>query len=243
VKVPRKVARLIAERGLSPLARRVRRERLTYLSPERLARIEACLARVREERVPGDVLETGIALGGSAILVASRLEETAGIARRFRGFDVFGRIPPPSERDGADAHGRFAVIARGESKGIGGDDYYGYRADLYDAVVAAFERHGVSVDGERIRLSAGLFEETLRFEDADRVAFAHVDCDWYDPVRLCLERIGGRLSPGGLVLFDDYQDYEGCRRAVGDVLRADGSLELLTDTPTALVRKRDTARP
>jgi len=239
-----KVGRLLAERRLPPLARRIRKERLTYLSPERIARIEECLATVRDERVAGDFVEAGIALGGSAILIASHLGETPGIDRRFRGFDVFGRIPAPSERDGADAHGRFAVIASGESKGIGGEgDYYGYRTDLYDAVVAAFARLGYPVDGDRIRLVPGLFEDTMHFAEGDRIAFAHVDCDWHDPVRLSFERIAARLSPGGIVLFDDYQDYEGCGRAVREVLAADASLELESEAPTARVRKRGRAAP
>ena len=45
-------------------------------------------------------------------------------------YDVFGMIPPPGERDGADVHQRYATIAAGASKGIGGETYYGYRDDL-----------------------------------------------------------------------------------------------------------------
>jgi hypothetical protein len=46
--------------------------------------------------ITGNFLEFGIALGGSAICLASEI----GDGRRFLGFDVFGTIPPPSERDG-----------------------------------------------------------------------------------------------------------------------------------------------
>ena len=45
-------------------------------------------------------------------------------------YDVFGMIPPPGEKDGADVHQRYATIAGGASKGIGGETYYGYRDDL-----------------------------------------------------------------------------------------------------------------
>ena len=37
----------------------------------------------------------------------------------------------------------------------------------------------------------------------------HIDCDWYEPVMLCLERLHPLLSPGGYVIADDYFDWEG----------------------------------
>ncbi|CAM5645253.1 hypothetical protein SFUMM280S_06107 [Streptomyces fumanus] len=53
------------------------------------------------------------------------------------------------------------------------------------------------------------------------VAFAHIDCDWYDSVRLCIERIADRVSVGGIILFDDYVVYSGCRKAVHQWLGRD----------------------
>src|SRR4051794_31256561 len=73
-------------RGLSPVARAVRERRLTYLRPERLRALERCAARVNRERVAGDFLEAGLALGGSAIVLAAHM----GAGRRFHGYDVFG---------------------------------------------------------------------------------------------------------------------------------------------------------
>ena len=70
---------------LSATARSVRRERLTYLSPLRLRRLEAALKAVLKENVPGDVAEFGIALGGSAILL-SRIAGRHG--RRFHGSPI-----------------------------------------------------------------------------------------------------------------------------------------------------------
>ena len=54
----------------------------------------------------------------------------------------------------------------------------------------------------------------------ERIAFAHVDCDWYVPVRFCLERIAERLSAGGAIVLDDYHDYAGCRRAADEFMAA-----------------------
>lgn len=223
--------KFLQELLLPPIARRVRKAKLTYLPPAKLRSLIDCLKRIEADKVEGDILEMGVALGGSAILLA----ELMG-ARRFLGYDVFARIPAPSEADGEDAHARFAKIAAGESRGLGGETYYGYRTDLLSEVTESFRRFGHAVDGEKISLVEGLFEDTLP-ETGSPVALAHIDCDWHDPVALCLERIGPRVSPGGYIILDDYNDYEGCRRAT-DAYLAGAPFDLVTKTPHAILRRR-----
>src|SRR3546814_9291663 len=83
---------------------------------------------------------------------------------------------------------------------LNGDPYYGYRDDLYEHVSTQLARFGTPVDGARINLVKGLFEETLPSLDIERIAFAHIDCDWYDPVRYCLDETSRRLAPGGIIV-------------------------------------------
>jgi len=199
--------------NLSPISRAVRRERLTYLTATKLRSLEDCIRRIDAEQVPGRCLELGVALGGSAIVIA-----TLASTRRFTGYDVFGQIPPPGARDDEKSHERYHVIASGKSQGIGGDSYYGYEPELRNRVIRSFERHGLRVDGDHIALVQGLFEHTLQLEGQGPVALAHIDCDWYEPVKLAIERIYPVLSRGGYLVFDDYLDYGGCRRAVHEAL-------------------------
>lgn len=203
---------------LSATARSVRRERLTYLSPWKLRRLEIALKEVLKENVPGDIAEFGIALGGSAIILSKKANDHG---RRFHGFDVFGMIPPPqSAKDGQKARDRYKTIASGESKGLGGDLYYGYRDNLYDEVCRSFAKYGLAVDGPMVNLHKGLFENTLPAAGIEKIAFAHIDCDWYDPVSYCLNSLADRISPGGVILIDDYHDYGGCRTATDEFLQA-----------------------
>ena len=51
------------------------------------------------------------------------------------------------------------------------------------------------------------------------VAFAHVDVDWYEPVKTSLERIFPNLTVGGSIILDDYHDWGGCRKATDEFLR------------------------
>jgi O-methyltransferase len=231
VALPRRLRRRRWRARASSVAARVREDRLTYLDERKIASLVDCLEDVDRAGVPGDVYEAGVALGGSAILLATLI----GRRRRFRGYDVFEQIPPPSERDEEDAHSRYGTIAEGSSEGIGGDRYYGYMPDLHDEVVRAFERYGLRVDGDRISLHKGLFDDTL--EPDGPVALAHVDCDWHDPVQLCLERIYPRLSEGGYVVLDDYNDYSGCRTATDAFLLAHRDLEVVRANPHLVARR------
>ena len=67
-----------------------------------------------------------------------------------------------------------------------------------------------------MQLKRGLFEDTLH--PTGPVALAHVDSDWYEPVRLCLSRIAPHVPQGGLIVLDDYHDYGGCRQAAAEFL-------------------------
>ena len=222
VKLLQRIRRRMETSGLSPIARDVLNDKLTYLPVEKLQRIERALEETA--RVPGDVLEFGVALGGSAIVLSHQM----GISRRFIGFDVFGMIPPPtSDKDDAKSKERYDVIRRGESKGIGGREYYGYKQDLLTEVKDAFRRHGIAIDGDRVTLVKGLFEESWPTANVGAVSMAHIDCDWFDPVRFCLNAIADKMSSGGIIVIDDYHDYGGCRTAVQDFLqeRSDFSFE------------------
>lgn len=210
--------RRLDEASLSPEARQVREEHLTYLSTERLRRLERGVQEALRRSPSGDVLEFGVAMGGSAVILAKRAR-AAG--RRFAGFDVFAMIPPPtSDKDDEKSRSRYEVIASGRSEGIGGRSYYGYRDNLYDEVTATFARHGVPPDGSDVQLIKGLFEETWPAYATDSVCFAHIDCDWYDPVRYCLEQVAEKLTPGGIMMLDDYNDYGGCRAAADEFIAA-----------------------
>jgi asparagine synthase (glutamine-hydrolysing) len=195
----------------------IRRENLSFLSPAKLVRLQQAVDQTIEQNVPGVVLEVGVALGGSGILLANRCRD-----RQYHGFDVFGMIPPPtSDKDDEKSRKRYDVIASGKSKGIGGQVYYGYRPDLFSEVAAAFARHGCPVDDRRVFLHKGLIQDTWKgFHPEGGIACAHIDCDWYDPVVFCLSAIMPHLNPGSMVIVDDYHAYGGCRTAVDEFLAA-----------------------
>lgn len=207
--------------------------KLTYLSLDKLDSLVGQVRTINRTGVSGDIYEFGVALGGASIIMASLMGD-----RRFHGYDVFGMIPAPTEEDEDDSHERYRVIASGKSQGIGGNgEYYGYKDNLYNEVVTNFQSFDLTVDQITISLHRGLFEETLSLDETDRVALAHVDCDWYRPVKFCINEIAPRLSDGGVMIIDDINDYEGCRKAVNEFLEHNPDFRLITQRPHGIIAR------
>jgi lipopolysaccharide biosynthesis glycosyltransferase len=186
----------------------VRAEHLSYLDVTSLRTLAAMVQAVEADGIEGLVIEAGTARGGSAITLAA----AKAPGRRMKVYDVFGMIPPPSEKDGEDVHKRYATIVAGRSQGVGGDTYYGYRDELLAEVTDSFARHGLPVGPSNVDLVQGRFEDTLVLDEP--VAFAHLDGDWYASTMTCLTRIAPLLAIGGRIVVDDYDTWSGCRTAV-----------------------------
>lgn len=236
-RVKRRVRDLLAPRleaADAALVARIRAENLTYMEPPRFATLARELDRIAGAGVPGAVLEFGVAAGGSAVFLAAR---AGRLGRAFMGFDLFGMIPPPGPSDPPEAHARHAEIRAGKSQGINGTGYYGYETDLQAKVAALLGRYGTPVDGEKVALVPGLFEDTVPHRLPEQVAFAHIDCDWHDPVALCLASLAPRMPPGAALVLDDYADWEGCRRATDAFLAASPAFTMVARAPNAVIRR------
>ena len=198
------------DRNTAQLIYKVRKKHLTFLDPNDLIDLYEETNRVEEERIPGIIIEAGVALGGSAIVITS----TKNVSRPIFLYDTFEMIPPPSPMDDEDAHERYHEIESGQAKGLKGDLYYGYQSDLYTKVRSQFQHFQLSIDERQIHMEKGLFEDTLNVQQT--VALAHIDCDWYESVMTCLERITPHLAPGGVLVINDYFDWSGCKKAVDE---------------------------
>jgi asparagine synthase (glutamine-hydrolysing) len=188
------------------VVRNVVERRLTYLSWARLHSLQRACAEIVE--VPGNVVECGVGLGGSGVVLATLTR------RPYHGYDVFGMVPPPGASDSFDAQSRYQQLARGKGQGPGGEPYWGYRRDLLGTVTQTFASFGL----DAISLHQGHFADTLH--PAAPIALAHVDCEWHDSVALALERLEPWLGAGSIVVVDDYFAFRGVRSATDAFLGA-----------------------
>jgi O-methyltransferase len=185
----------ISPSEFSRLYRRVRSH--TMCSNARLRALHRGVRYVLERGIPGDLVECGCARGGSAALMGLTLQE-AGKRRKLWLFDTFEGLPAPTHDD---------------------PDYP--IADLWTGgCVGTLEEVGELFDSleisEDVELRKGLFQETLRKSGLQQIALLHIDGDWYQSVKVCLEELYDKVAPGGLIQFDDYGFWKGARKAVDE---------------------------
>jgi O-methyltransferase len=159
--------------------------------------VELCKA-IETEKVEGAIVECGVLDGGTAALMAWATQPPA-MKRQVHLFDAWEGLPKTTMEDGAEA-------AKWTGEVVGSP----VRA------LAVMRELGISRD--RIVVHHGWFNETFPQANVSKVAMLHVDCDFYEPTRLCLEKWYPVLAPGGAMQFDDYAAFSGCRKAVDEFL-------------------------
>lgn len=191
------------------LVQSIKKKKLTFLSYSRLFQLIKSLKEVEKKKIDGSFIETGVALGGTLALVAGYSKQ-----RTILAFDTFEMIPPPTDNDPPEVHERYQLITQYKAEGIEGDIYYGYRDNLFNFVSMQLDDL-IDVEARnRTKLIKGLLQETMNLNKS--VAFAHIDVDYYDPVKSSISQIWPLLSKGGIVIFDDYLDWGGCKKAVDE---------------------------
>jgi len=128
-------------------------------------------------------------------------------------FDTFEGMPKPQELD-VDMRGNSALAAFAETQ-LEGDTSDFCRATLPD-VQAAMASTGY--DPERVHFHKGKVEVTIPSAAPGQIALLRLDTDWYESTRHELEHLYPRLSPGGILIIDDYGHWRGARKAVDEYI-------------------------
>jgi hypothetical protein len=157
--------------------------------------------------IPGDIVECGVWRGGSALVAALTLRAMRA-ERNLWLYDTFEGMTAPTELD-VDREGHRASDYMERYS----DDGKWCYADLAD-VRRTFRLNGFGEAG--LRFIRGDVLQTLPNVSPDRISVLRLDTDWYQSTKLELELLYPKLSPGGVLIIDDYGYWEGSRRAVDE---------------------------
>ena len=142
----------------------------------------------RAAGLDGDVAEVGVYKGGTALMLSEVFPH-----RRVFAFDTFGGMPDTAGASDVHRAGDFSDTS-------------------LEAVRAALARH------KNVEFRPGLFPATALGLESGRFCLAHFDGDLYQSCRDFIAFFRPRMSPGGVMVFDDW-DWHGCpgvNRAIGE---------------------------
>lgn len=134
-------------------------------------------------RVPGDFMELGVYRGFTTAVTADNIG-FASVEKRWYLYDTFAGIPADQRTDGwPHAY-----------EGRDSDQWFGEVVDLFSAY-------------DNISVIRGRVPEVFADTCPERIAFAHIDLNSAPAEIGALNALFDRLSPGAVVVFDDYGWY------------------------------------
>lgn len=158
----------------------------------------------RINNIPGDIVECGVSTG-YGILYFALLCELTTTKRRIWGFDSFSGFPAST---GADRKVDSSFQTQQH-------DY----ASPPEIVLKVLSDGRISAEfvTKFIRLVRGYFDKALQQYDGE-IALLHLDCDLYESYMTCLNTLYPKVRPGGIIMFDEYEDsnFPGAKRAIDE---------------------------
>jgi len=190
----------------------------------RINNIRTLLDRVVADGIPGDLIETGVWRGGATLLMRGFLAAHNITDRKVWVADSFAGLPVPSHP--ADAGYDFSVAVAP------------VLAVSRDEVEDLFRRYDLLDD--QVGFLEGWFSDTLPNAPIDQLALMRLDGDLYESTMDAITALYDKLSPGGYVIVDDYNDFEPCRRAITEFRESRGiRSDLHTVDWTAVYWRKD----
>lgn len=186
----------------------------TMCGLKRLANARSCIERVLSDKIPGDIIETGVWRGGMSIFMRGVLkaygvtDRTVWLADSFEGLPVpdLDRYPTDRDLDLSD----WKILSVG-----------------VEMVRHNFDRYGLLDD--QVQFIVGWFRDTLKDAPIKGLAVMRLDGDLYESTIQALEPLYPKLAAGGFCIIDDYGTIDSCKEAVTDYRRAYGINDEIVD--------------
>ena len=151
----------------------------------------------------GCFVECGTWRGGMAFAITELLDNVD----ECHFFDSFEGLPPAGKWDSLKAQ---------RQQSAGKLLHNNNTADFSDFLTGIKSLKGIN---KKMFTHKGWFNNTLpKFCSDQFISLLRLDGDWYESTFCILENLYDKVIADGLILIDDYYEWEGCSRAVHDFL-------------------------
>ena len=177
----------------------------TLVSSERLENLYNQCSKFKNTSY--SFVECGVAKGGCL----SMMKFSSGLNNKIYGFDSFEGMPDITNEDLGDYN-------KSCPKQFVGISLCGGGGDGINNVYNTFKKLNLNMNN--VILIKGFYEDTLKnienIENIGEIAVLRLDCDWYAPTKLCLDKLYDKVIIGGVIIIDDYGHFIGAKRAVDE---------------------------
>jgi hypothetical protein len=195
----------------------------TMAPPDRVVAVCDAVRYVHNAGIPGDIVECGVWRGGMMMAAARTLLDAGDQTRHLYLYDTFAGMTDPSAID-EDARGKHASAwMRRYGRDRDGNSRW-CNASLEDVRT---NMASTGYPNDRCTFVQGPVEETIPATVPEAIAILRLDTDWHASTAHELEHLFPLLSPGAVLIVDDYGHWAGSRRAVDEYLERHGLTLLL----------------
>jgi|688.fasta_scaffold222625_2 O-methyltransferase len=167
---------------------------------------------VENNAISGDIIEFGVWRGGMAMIAAEALGRRCS-PRNLVLFDTFSGMTKPDEHDSELYSMQPAnMLLNRESNKVGKWTTWA-NASLEDV---QFGLSKCCIPKEQVKFVVGDVHNTVPSNLSESISVCRIDTDWYSSTRHILENCWDRISPGGILILDDYDIWSGARKAVDE---------------------------
>lgn len=187
----------------------------TLLSSSRLINNIQSVIHVVYNKIPGDIVEIGVWKGGSCMAMIQACQ-ALGEERNVHLYDTYEGMTPPTDYDRTtfnNQHFDDFVKERGE--------FYLCKTQLEEVQRNLFS---LQYPSQRILFHKGDICKNKFVPH--QISILRLDTDFYESTKYELETFYDSVSPGGVVIIDDYGFWAGSRKAVDEWLVHHPSIRL-----------------
>jgi O-methyltransferase len=183
----------------------------TMTSQERQYNLYKACQYIVKNNIPGVFVECGVWAGGSTMTAAETLKLMGDTSRHLYLYDTFGGMSEPTEED-IDNRTKRHVREKWEKNQEDGFNNWCYIP--LEEVQDNLSKTGYP--SENIHYVKGDILQTIPQTMPEQIAILRLDTDWYASTKHELEYLYPLLTPGGILIIDDYGTYDGARKAVDE---------------------------
>lgn len=194
----------------------------TMTSPEAVFALTSAVRYVVEAAIPGAIVESGVWRGGSMMAVARTLQDLGRTDIPLYLFDTFEGMPEPTDEDVLWTGATAKDLLAGET---GQSAELLWAAASLEDVRQTMQRTGYPP--QLVHYIEGRVQDTLPANAPDTISVLRLDTDWYESSKHELQHLFPRLSPGGVLILDDYGWWSGVRKATDEYFEAHPPAPLL----------------
>ncbi|HWA33331.1 MAG TPA: TylF/MycF/NovP-related O-methyltransferase [Cyclobacteriaceae bacterium] len=160
----------------------------TMIGIKRLQNIEYCISKIIDDKIEGDLIETGVWRGGGSMYMKAVLnvldsDKNVWLADSFEG------LPKPN----TDLYPDDAGLDFSETEEL---------KVSAEEVRANFEKYNLLDD--KVKFVKGWFKDTLPGLKVDKISLMRLDGDLYESAWDSITNLYPKLSVGGFVIVDDW---------------------------------------